>query len=445
MVDKRPGRNDPCPCGSGKKYKRCCGHRDRAGSTDDGLVQPRGVYGEGVALLPPPRKTRQALPRMRAVTRVGVDYSFVEPFGEATVHYAFEIGRMVLLASGYVLPVEGLEPGMRFVLEDGQIATITEVEAPKVWQPPSDVPDQNGNFNGRVIGTIKRTGFMTMELVFGGEKVRTTSAHPFWSVNRNEWVDAGDLLPGERLRSEYGRTIAVDYIGPPQPGRIDLYNIEVEQFHTYFVGTAGNAAFVHNGVPGPEGCGIPLPAKVDGAEGEVRRLLYSRLPVEGNGGRWVGDPGNGTWISTDMRVRRAVAGPGGNVPESVSVVFRNGEPDFSPWVRTHGGVRGQTRITLDVDANASLRTRTDRDFAKADQWFADQLNKSTVSHPAGGTWTKANVKRWRTQNRLTWHHMNDKTTMQLVHRGLNDFVSHLGGRTLRDRDFVPPLPRRKPS
>ena len=21
---KEPGRNDPCPCGSGKKYKRCC-------------------------------------------------------------------------------------------------------------------------------------------------------------------------------------------------------------------------------------------------------------------------------------------------------------------------------------------------------------------------------------------------------------------------------------
>lgn len=22
-----PGRNDPCPCGSGKKYKKCCGAR----------------------------------------------------------------------------------------------------------------------------------------------------------------------------------------------------------------------------------------------------------------------------------------------------------------------------------------------------------------------------------------------------------------------------------
>ena len=24
----RTGRNDPCPCGSGRKYKRCCGKRE---------------------------------------------------------------------------------------------------------------------------------------------------------------------------------------------------------------------------------------------------------------------------------------------------------------------------------------------------------------------------------------------------------------------------------
>jgi uncharacterized protein YecA (UPF0149 family) len=23
--EKEPGRNDPCPCGSGKKFKKCCG------------------------------------------------------------------------------------------------------------------------------------------------------------------------------------------------------------------------------------------------------------------------------------------------------------------------------------------------------------------------------------------------------------------------------------
>lgn len=25
FVSKKIGRNDPCPCGSGKKYKKCCG------------------------------------------------------------------------------------------------------------------------------------------------------------------------------------------------------------------------------------------------------------------------------------------------------------------------------------------------------------------------------------------------------------------------------------
>ena len=24
-TDPKVGRNDPCPCGSGKKYKKCCG------------------------------------------------------------------------------------------------------------------------------------------------------------------------------------------------------------------------------------------------------------------------------------------------------------------------------------------------------------------------------------------------------------------------------------
>ena len=24
-AEEKPGRNEPCPCGSGKKYKKCCG------------------------------------------------------------------------------------------------------------------------------------------------------------------------------------------------------------------------------------------------------------------------------------------------------------------------------------------------------------------------------------------------------------------------------------
>jgi preprotein translocase subunit SecA len=30
-VEQKVGRNDPCPCGSGKKYKKCCGAASQSG------------------------------------------------------------------------------------------------------------------------------------------------------------------------------------------------------------------------------------------------------------------------------------------------------------------------------------------------------------------------------------------------------------------------------
>lgn len=36
-----PGRNDPCPCGSGKKYKHCC--QDKTSWTDNRLVTGAGI------------------------------------------------------------------------------------------------------------------------------------------------------------------------------------------------------------------------------------------------------------------------------------------------------------------------------------------------------------------------------------------------------------------
>jgi len=42
---KRPGRNDPCPCGSGKKYKRCCGENGAGPSAT--LPRGRMILGSG--------------------------------------------------------------------------------------------------------------------------------------------------------------------------------------------------------------------------------------------------------------------------------------------------------------------------------------------------------------------------------------------------------------
>lgn len=32
-MDDKVGRNDPCPCGSGKKYKQCCMQKSAGGSS----------------------------------------------------------------------------------------------------------------------------------------------------------------------------------------------------------------------------------------------------------------------------------------------------------------------------------------------------------------------------------------------------------------------------
>ena len=34
-VEKKAGPNDPCPCGSGKKYKKCCRDKDIAAGMDN--------------------------------------------------------------------------------------------------------------------------------------------------------------------------------------------------------------------------------------------------------------------------------------------------------------------------------------------------------------------------------------------------------------------------
>ena len=37
---KKVGRNDPCPCGSGKKYKKCCIYKDATGIIQDDINKP---------------------------------------------------------------------------------------------------------------------------------------------------------------------------------------------------------------------------------------------------------------------------------------------------------------------------------------------------------------------------------------------------------------------
>lgn len=49
-MNTKAGRNDPCPCGSGKKYKNCCMNLERPKGTGGGLKRK---FSAKVLQLPP--------------------------------------------------------------------------------------------------------------------------------------------------------------------------------------------------------------------------------------------------------------------------------------------------------------------------------------------------------------------------------------------------------
>ena len=57
------GRNDPCPCGSGKKYKKCCFEKDQERLHHSSEVA--GVTTEELEVMPEPFLTREKLETMR--------------------------------------------------------------------------------------------------------------------------------------------------------------------------------------------------------------------------------------------------------------------------------------------------------------------------------------------------------------------------------------------
>jgi hypothetical protein len=183
------GRNDPCPCGSGKKFKKCCllpaGSRPgipawlweeparslfggvlgpSAGSTapqqyptrleDRSPKEPANEPPEEPAdePKPPPLDSVPLLP-----VEVGLDYTYPEPLGEAEVSFRFPAGKTFLLEDDEPILVEDLKAGHRVQLKEGQIGTIRAV---RVSYHPPEPPThyEDGRVLSRVIGTIKHKG-----------------------------------------------------------------------------------------------------------------------------------------------------------------------------------------------------------------------------------------------------------------------------------------------
>jgi hypothetical protein len=362
------GRNDPCPCGSGKKFKKCClkarssypvatAARFAQQPARSSFAGPTAAHARNG---PPPRMSglfdhlppaapsdEPDAPALDSIpllpVEVGLHYTYPEPLGEAEVTFIFPGGKCFLLENDDPIVVERLKAGDRVVLRDNQIATITNV---RLYYEPPDPPTvgENGRVLSRVIGTIKHKGPTVIDVQWAGYTATNSPEHPYYSVSRHRYVPANQLQLGELLRTDDNLVTPVLSVTQPRHGMIDLYNIEVEHFHNYYVGSGqGNAVLVHNGASGAGGyINTPKPSSLSPAQSraikKIDNIIKDHLKP--------GPKGDISGTVSDM-VGNPIRKPGGGFFDHVK--------EMNDTVR---GLRNQIRIlerSTDPAAQAALQ------------------------------------------------------------------------------------------
>jgi RHS repeat-associated protein len=185
--------------------------------------------------------------KAKAATKRGA--AKAEDAAESCVKHSFVAGIAVLLANGTSKPIDQTRPGDTVLATD---PLTGKTEARQVV---------------RAIRTDYDTHFvdLTVRSPGAGHTITTTEHHPFWSVGRGRWVDAGDLRPGELLRTSAGTYLQLGAVRRYQAQQ-RTYDLTVDGVHTYYVLAAGAPILVHNVnpaqcellFPGPNaGNGVP--------------------------------------------------------------------------------------------------------------------------------------------------------------------------------------------
>jgi RHS repeat-associated protein len=145
--------------------------------------------------------------------------------------HSFVAGTRVLLADGSSKPIEEVEPGDEVLAGVGKRAVGPTVDGAR----------------GRLVTHTIRTDDdkAYVDITVEGDTITATSHHPFWSVSRGRWVEAGELRPGELLQTAAGTYVQVGAVRHYQ-GNQRTYDLTVDDRHTYYVAAGDASALVHN-------------------------------------------------------------------------------------------------------------------------------------------------------------------------------------------------------
>jgi hypothetical protein len=154
---------------------------------------------------------------------------------------------------GNRIDVELLRPLDWIAAHEAEVGATIQLDLPEMGaegpatvmaiEPCPTIQVGTGNV---ITGRFVHEAANVIDLALEGDPnpIGVTANHPFWSVTRQAWVSAGDLVPSEEVISITGDRQRVASV-LPHPGPSEtVYNIEVNRDHVYHVGHLGT--LVHN-------------------------------------------------------------------------------------------------------------------------------------------------------------------------------------------------------
>ncbi|MER6299585.1 RHS repeat-associated core domain-containing protein [Kitasatospora sp. NPDC001539] len=150
---------------------------------------------------------------------------------------SFPTGTQVLMADGTLKPIEDIHEGDVVMATDPQ----TGETHPEPVTATITTPDDKDFTDLTLTDDASPRGPPGADQA----KITSTHHHPYWSETRQQWVDAGDLTPGEHLRQPDGTTLTIQSVRN-YPYAVTTHNLTVNLLHTYYVLAGATPVLVHN-------------------------------------------------------------------------------------------------------------------------------------------------------------------------------------------------------
>jgi RHS repeat-associated protein len=158
-------------------------------------------------------------------------------------------------AEGAVCQINSFVPGTKVLMADGSTKPIEKVRVGDkvVATDPKTGKTSVQTATATIIGKGRKDLVrITLKIHDGSSAkaqattVTATAGHPFWVPSLREWIDAGELKPGQWLQTSSGSWIQIGAVEAWTAKKATVHNLTVTDAHTYYVLAGSTPVLNHN-------------------------------------------------------------------------------------------------------------------------------------------------------------------------------------------------------